>query len=576
MGACQCTPSKSVKDPKSNGASKKEHKLKKSKSRNNLATIEEIEYTPDNEYVEAIVCQEHELLENEIKSFPLGDGKVLVIKQDGVISAIGSKCPHYGVPLAGSVLGKNRVRCPLHGACFNVKTGDIEDYPTVDALPCFEVKIVNGNVVVRGRKTEVETSKRTKPMVRKNPLESNVYVIIGGGPSGGICAESLRQEGYTGKIIMVCKEKYLPYDRVKVSKSINFDISKAEFRTAEWYELNGIDVIRENPATSVNTSDKKITLRSDLVLNYTKCFIATGSNPRLPNIPGKELKNIFTMVNYDDSMGVLDLLKPDKHVVVYGTSFIGLESAASCVSKVAKVTVIGRSAVPLKATFGEQIGKRFMDLFKEKGVDFIMNSGIKRFIGTDGVITAVELNDGSELKADLCIVGIGSNLFTDFLKDSGIEIRSDGSIPVNKYMETNVRGVFAGGDIAYAPVYSNNMEPAVIGHYPLAHYHGKIAALNMIGKVTEVRAIPFFWTVLFGKSIRYAGYGDPDEIKIEGDLEQIKFFAFHFKGDKVIGMSSCNRDPIVAQYAEYLYQGNHLTKEQVLKDPLGWTKTLNQ
>lgn len=93
-------------------------------------------------YVEAVVCKENELKDNEMKVFDIGeDGKVLLIKQKGEISAVGTKCTHYGAPLVSGALGDGRVRCPWHGACFNTKTGDIEDFPGFDSLPCYQVTV---------------------------------------------------------------------------------------------------------------------------------------------------------------------------------------------------------------------------------------------------------------------------------------------------------------------------------------------------------------------------------------------------------------------------------------------------
>lgn len=156
----------------------------------------------DSEYVEGVVCHRDDLAENQMKQFELGDaGKVLVVKsKDGEISAIGTKCSHYGAPLAMGALSDNRVRCQWHGACFNIKTGDIEDFPGQDSLPCYQVTIAdNGQVKVRAKRTELETNKRTKKMVKRINGDARTFVIIGGGPSGAICAETLRQEGFTGE-----------------------------------------------------------------------------------------------------------------------------------------------------------------------------------------------------------------------------------------------------------------------------------------------------------------------------------------------------------------------------------------
>lgn len=125
----------------------------------------------------------------------------------------------------------------------------------------------------------------------------------------------------------------------------------------------------------------------------------------------------------------------------------------------------------------------------------IMNSGIKRCIGTD-VVTSVELADGSEIPCDLCIMGTGTTLNTTFLKESGININANGSIDVDMCLRTNVQDIYAGGDIANAPVHAIGGKQAAIGHYQLAQYHGRIAAKNMAGNITELKTVPFFWTML--------------------------------------------------------------------------------
>lgn len=133
----------------------------------------------------------------------------------------------------------------------------------------------------------------------------------------------------------------------------------------------------------------------------------------------------------------------------------------------AKVTVIGRGDVPLQTIFGREIGGAIKRMFEEKGVEFRMNSGIKRCLGENGVLSSVELDSGEVLKADLAIIGIGSTLFTEFLKKSDVEVNPDGSITVDEYLQTNVPDIYAGGDIAHAPVMAIGGKRATIGHYPL-------------------------------------------------------------------------------------------------------------
>lgn len=513
-----------------------------------------------------------------MKNFPLGDSKVLIVKQKGKISAIGTKCTHYGALLTTGALGDGRIRCPWHGACFSIETGDIEDYPGQDSIPCYQVKIEQGQVKVRAKKSDLELNKRTRTMTLRDAKDDRTYVVIGGGPSGAICVETLRQNGFTGRIVMICKEPILPYDRVKVSKSMDTPTDKIQLRTQQFYDDNHIETMLNVQATSLDSANKELTLSNGYKIKYDKVYIATGSSPRKAPVPGADLTNVVTLRDIADSQYVNARLNENTHVVVLGVSFVGLEAAAYCVKKVAKVTVIGRDSVPLRQTFGEIVGARVMKMLQNENIEFVMNSGIKKCNGnSDGVLESVELNDGTILKADICIMGVGSTLNTKFLDKSGVNINKDGSIDTNSYLESNIADVFIGGDIANSPVFSNGNKLVTIGHYPLAQYHGRIAALNMVGKRQELHTVPYFWTMLFGKSFRYSGYGTPAEVHIEGSIDEMKFVAFYLnEAGTVIATSSCQRDPVVSQFAEFLSQGKTLTKSDIQEDAFGWVQQLNK
>lgn len=533
---------------------------------------------PEADYVEKIVCDENEIGENEMKQFEINDeSKVLVVKQNGVISAIGTKCSHYGALLSTGALSDGRIRCPWHGACFNIQNGDIEDFPGLDSIPCYKVNVEDGKVRVRAKRSDLKANKRLKDMVKRDPNNDTTFVIIGGGPSGGVCVETLRQEGFTGRIVMVCKENCLPYDRIKLSKAMDVKVKKIEYRSAEFYDEYDIETYTGVEATRVNSDEKTVALSNGFILKYDKLYIATGSKARKPNIPGAHLENVVVVREFTDVEHIISQVSPDKHVVCLGLSFIGLESAAYLCKKVAKVTIVGRDTVPLRHSFGPEVGARVKQMFEAEGVEFKLQSGIKQCIDTEGVLTAVELNDGTQLKCDICIMGTGSTLYTEFLKDSGINVNGDGSIDTNVFLQTNIPDIYAGGDIANAPVLSIGNNLATIGHYPLAQYHGHIAAKNMAGNETGLQAVPYFWTVLFGKSFRYSGYGTPHETRIIGSLEDLKFVAIFLNKDgNVCGMASCQRDPIVSQFAELQSQGKSIHKLELdgASDPFAWTKSI--
>lgn len=526
------------------------------------------------EYVEGVVCQESDIGENEMKDFDLGEGKVLIVKQNGKIFALGTKCSHWGAPLADGALGNGRIRCPWHGACFNIANGDIEDFPGEDSIPCYQVNVENGQVKVRARKSELQSEKRTYKFTKCDKTDARTFAIIGGGPSGAVCAETLRSKGFTGRIVVVAGEDTLPYDRVKLSKWMEIPIEGLHLRSQKFYDDNSIEVVTGTAATSLCTQNKEISLNSGYKIKYDKVYVATGASAKKLTIPGSDLKNIFTLRKVGDAHAISAQVNDQTHVVVLGASFIGMEVAAACVEKAAKVTVVGRGDYPLPV-FGEQVGKCIMKFFKDQKVNFVMRSGVKMCVGV-GAIESVVLADGTKLKADVLVLGVGSTLNTEFLGGSGVRVNSNGSIDTDEFLESNIKDIYVGGDIANSPIYMTG-ERETVGHYGLAQYHGKTAASNMLGLKTELKAVPFFWMYVFATNFQFVGrQAKPAEVKIEGSLEDLKFVAYYLdKGGKVIALCTCGHGAVAPQFAEYLSNGNTLTKAEIEKDPFGWTKSIN-
>ncbi|XP_067636931.1 apoptosis-inducing factor 3-like isoform X3 [Eurosta solidaginis] len=527
------------------------------------------------------VCHIDDLQENEMKQFQFDvDTKVLVAKQGGQIFAIGNKCPHYGAPLNTGALGQGRVRCPWHGAAFDLRTGDIEDFPGVDSLPCFMVRVENdGKVKLRAKRTDLENNKRVKDMVKRDKANNTCMVVIGGGPAGGICVETLRQEGFTGRIVMLCREKCLPYDRVKLTKTIDVPLEKLEFRKSDFYAQYDIEVMLGVAATKVDTASKTVICSNNEEISYDKLFICTGLNARKPPVQGTSLKNVFTVREYDDARAILAAITPETRLVCVGGSFISMEMASTLHSKVKSVTIVYSSQYPF-SIFGEPVGELFYRLYREKGIIMKNHSVLLELNGNaDGVVTEVELVDGSKYPCDVVVLGTGSTFNTDFLRDSGIKVNSDGSIDTDMHLMTNVIDVYVGGDIAKAPVFAHANQRSAIGHIQLAQYHGRVAALNMTGTIEDLKTVPFFFSNVFGKGIRYAGYGRFTEVIIKGDLENWKFVAYYLDSDgKVLAVLTVGHDPVASQFGEFLYQGKHLHRSQIeeAENHLDWTNMLKE
>lgn len=549
------------------------------KSRETTGSYQLTSDTKMEEYVESeVICKEDAIKENEMKQVEFNqDTKVLLIKQNGLIRAIGSKCSHYGAPLHLGALGEGRVRCPWHGACFSIETGDIEDFPGLDSIPCFKVNVEsNGDLKIYAKLKDLDNAKRVKDMTKRSMEDQQVFLIIGGGPAGAVCAETLRQEGFTGRIIMLCKEHNLPYDRVKISKSMDILIETIQFRSAQFYEEYGIEAMLGVEGIKLDTANKTVVCSNGDSIKFDKAFIATGCRAYKPPIPGADLANVLTVRDYAETREISKIINKDMHVVCLGSSFISLESASFLVSKVKSVTLVGRDIAPLKESFGEKIGKRILDLFMDNGVTMVMQSGIDNIIGnSDGKVVEVELKGGRKIPCDLLIMGTGTKFYTDFLKDSGIVLNDKGAVDTDICLMTNIPDVYAGGDIANAPIYLIGNKRGTIGHYQLAQYHGRIAAINMAGfRVEKLHAVPFFFTMLFGKGLRYSGYGNYSDVIITGDLESFRFVAYFLnEHDTVVAVASCNRDPIVSQFAELQSQGKRIHRCDVVDET--WLKMLH-
>ncbi|XP_060662826.1 LOW QUALITY PROTEIN: apoptosis-inducing factor 3-like [Drosophila nasuta] len=540
------------------------------------SNVEDVEYTAP-----VAVCKTTDLADNEMKQLEFdADTNILVVKQNGRFQAVGAKCTHFGAPMHTGALGQGRVRCPWHGACFNLETGDIEDFPGLDSLPCYKVDVSDGQVLVRAKHSDLAKSKRFKNMVKRDPVDERCFIVVGGGPSGAVCVETLRQEGYTGRLIFVCREDVLPYDRVKVSKAMGLKIEALQFRDEQFYKDHDIELWLGVSADQLVTASKELHCSNGYVVKYDKIYIATGCSAFKPPIPGADLQNVMTVRDFADAKKIAASITPETRVVCLGSSFIALEAAAFLVSKTASVTVVGRENVPLKAAFGEQIGARMLKLFEDNKVHMQMESGITEIIGNDdGKVVEVQLTDGSRLPCDLLIMGTGSTLNTQFMAKSGVRLNKNGSVDVTDFMESNVPDVYVGGDIANAHIYGLSQSRVNIGHYQLAQYHARIAAINMCGSVKKAESVPFFFTMVFGKGIRYAGHGAYTDVVIDGSLEDLSFVAYFINhADTVTGVASCGRDPVVAQFAELLSQGKCLGRNHIAnpENRQAWTSMLTE
>ncbi|KAF6715758.1 Apoptosis-inducing factor 3 [Oryzias melastigma] len=493
-----------------------------------------------------------------MKEVEVGHHSVLLTRYDGKYSALGNQCTHYGAPLSQGVVLGNRVRCPWHGSCFNICTGDLEEFPGIDSLPChkaglrttcytshdalsgnlltffsiipllfLKVKIQNSKVYVTVNNKDLRRQKRIRSMGAAVPGVTHTILLLGGGIASLMCAETLRQEKFGGRIIMVSRDHLLPYDKTRLSKVMNVESDTIVLRRMEFYHQYDIEVWLRKEALSVDTEKKTVTFDDGLVQNYDQLLISTGCRAKALDVPGTKLDNIKMLETPEDARQI-HAACTGSNVVLVGTSFVGMEVASYLLDKAFSITVIGSSELPYQNTLGREVGRITMMMLSENNVKFYMNDMVTEIKGVNGKVKEVVLKSGKVIPTDVLIVGIGSIPNSEFLQGTKIQMNQKKLVIVDKYMRTNVPDVFCAGDLASFPLPLAKNKVVNIGHWQMAQAQGRVAALNMLGKETELTSVPFYWTVLLGKTIRYAGYGEGyTELVMKGNIQEHKFLALY-------------------------------------------------
>ncbi|XP_053130878.1 apoptosis-inducing factor 3-like [Hemicordylus capensis] len=513
------------------------------------------------------VCQEDEMRDGEMREVQVGGHPVLLVRDRLQFRALGHKCPHAGGPLSKGYMVHGRVRCPWHGACFSTHTGDIEEYPTLDCLRTFKVLINDGKVYVSAKMKDLESSHRVAPMSQRNPLNSQTVLILGAGPAALTCAETLRQQGFTGRVLMVTRENALPYDRTKLSKEMEATAESITLRPQSFLDEYNLEIWKQKEVVSVDTVGKTAQFSDGTCQDYSSLLIATGSSPRQLQCPGANLQNVCTLLTPEDAEKILQLAT-GKKVLIVGASFIGMEVAASLSDKAASIQVVERAECPYHGALGDQVGGVAMKMLQAQKVHFHMKTEVVELHGEAGKVTQAILSDGQTIPADVVVLGIGVTPNSGFLQGTAIAMDRSGAILVDRFMQTNVASVFAAGDVASFPVALLGGKHASIAHWQVAQAHGHVAAMNILQQKTELSTVPFFWTRLRKESIRYAGCGvGYTETVLKGDLSQKKFLIFYIKDGWVTAVASLHFDPMVAVVAEILYSGRRISKQEAEEMP---------
>ena len=446
----------------------------------------------------------------------VGDEAVLLSNVDGQHYAVSGTCTHYGAALADGVIGQTSVRCPLHHACFDLRTGAALRAPALDPLDRWQVE-VEGELAFVRRKLDHSDAASTQTDVRN-------VVIIGGGAAGLACAHELRRLGFAGSVTILSADTDPPCDRPNLSKDYLAGGMPEEWlwlRGEDWYRDNKVDLRLSAEVTGIDAQGRTVRCASGDELPFDRLLIATGGEPNQLNVPGFHGENVHTLRTVADARAIVAQAKAGTTAVVIGASFIALEATASLRHRGVEVDIVSVEEVPLDRVFGKELGEQLQRLHERNGVRFHLSSVVTGFDGE-----AVTLADGGRVSGDFVLLGIGVHPRTAVAESAGATI--DNGVIVNEFLETSVPGIYAAGDIAAYPEPISGAR-ARIEHWVVAERQGQAVAANMLGERKRFDSAPFFWTEQYGVAIRYVGRASGwDAVTCEGDFEEESFVARYF------------------------------------------------
>lgn len=366
-------------------------------------------------------------------------------------------------------------------------------------------------------------------------MSNNGIVIVGGGLAAARTAEQLRRSEYAGRITIVSDEAHLPYDRPPLSKEVlRKEVDDVALKPRGWYDEKDITLRLGSAATRVDTAGRTVTLDDGTVLGYDQLVIATGLVPRrIPAFP--DLEGIRVLRSFDESLALREHASAARRAVVIGAGFIGCEVAASLRSLGVDVVLVEPQPTPLASVLGERIGELVARLHRAEGVDVRLGVSVAEVRG-EGRVDTVVLTDGTELTADLVVVGIGSRPATAWLDGSGVDIDSvDSGVVCDEAGRTSAPNVWAVGDVASWR--DSTGHQVRVEHWSNVADQARVMVPAMLGQdAPPAVVVPYFWSDQYDVKIQCLGEPEATDIVHLVEDDGRKFLAYYERDGVLVGV----------------------------------------
>ena len=504
------------------------------------------------------------------------DSIILITRDDDEFRAFDGKCPHAGADLGNGLRCGNRVVCPWHHASFDTRDGSLLEPIATEGLTQYKLTSDGDNVTV-------DTAAPIEKSIDNDQLTDTHTIIVGGGGAGFMTANQLRHGGYGGKITLISKEDTAPYNRPLLSKAFlagNMAEDKLLLGGAAWAKDNDIELRLNQTVSEVLPNEATIVIENENGTSERETadflVVATGASPSIPPITGADVDGVYTLRSMADAK-LIKAASHDQRVVIIGTGFIGMEvaSALAQAGTAASITVIGQDDRVMGNIVSETVSNALIKLHEEKGINFVFDATVNEITKIDrqadqdkdneafSHVGGVTLASGEHIDADIVVLGTGVSPRTEILN----EVNDPDGVQVDDHLQLR-DGVYALGDIAKA---SNQMGRMRIEHWRVALQHGMVTAAAILGddNVDSLEArIPFFWTMQYGKSLRYSGHAEtPEHNILFGTPDTLDYIEYYFDDDsentRASAASTLGRDKELVAFSELLRRGHAPTRAQL-------------
>jgi 3-phenylpropionate/trans-cinnamate dioxygenase ferredoxin reductase component len=365
-------------------------------------------------------------------------------------------------------------------------------------------------------------------------------VIVGGGQAGAQAVDTLRREGFAGRLVLISDEVMLPYQRPPLSKKFLSGEMAAErllFRHRAFYDEHAVELKLGVRAAHIATAARRVALSNGEEINYDRLLLCSGAVPRRMTCPGSDLPGLHYLRNVDDAAVIHEGLKPGARVIIVGGGYIGLEIAATARKMGCAVSVLEMADRVMNRVVASNVSEYFEHEHRTQGVKIICNSRVARFEGSDR-IERVVCADGSVYPADLLIAGVGAIANTQLAADAGL--KCDNGIVVDETCRTSDPAIFAAGDCTnfFSPRYQARVRLESVDN---AFEQAKAAALNILERPTAYDRVPWFWSDQYDNKLLIVGLSYAhDQQLTRGDPATRSFSICYLKGGELLAVEAVN------------------------------------